>query len=117
MDSIIYFSQVTPVDKRLAPHLSCLSMIWDEKIIDVQSIDMLFHCDVLFSLTNFTLSATITDPDTLRNLLSKLSPQCSYRFDVTSFVRSNVSLADTSNILSNTFQQLKPSSCSLLTND
>ena len=102
-----YFSQVIPIDKRLVPHLRRLTMIWEENIIYVQSIETLFDSDVFFSLTHFTLWASITGPDILRSLLSKLSPQCSYRFNVTWDVTTVVSLAETSNILSNTFRQLK----------
>jgi hypothetical protein len=68
---------------------------------------MLFEDDVFSSLTNFTLLGEITDLDVLHKVLSKLSNQCVYRFDVLWAVKDDVSLSDTSDILSNTFQQLK----------
>ena len=84
-----------------------LKIYWAEKVLHVKSIEMLFECDVLFALTNFTLLAEITDLNVLQNFLSKLSSQCLYRFDVTWYVMDEVSLSDTSNILSNTLEQLK----------
>jgi len=78
-----------------------------ENVITVKSIEKLFERDVLFSLTNFTLLAKIAGPDVLHNLLSMLSSQCLYSFDVKWFVKSVVSLPETSKILSDTFQQLK----------
>ena len=101
---MVYFGQYIPINKRLAPNLRRLKMIWVEKIINVKSIEMLFKCDVLFSLTNLTLLAQIRDLDVLHNILSKLSSQCSYRFDVTWYVVDELSLLDTSDILSNTFE-------------
>ena len=78
------------------------------KEINLKSIEMLFEDDVLFSLTNFTLLGQITDFDVVHNVLSKVSSQCSYRFDVTWDVMDDeVSLPDTSNILLKTFEQLK----------
>ena len=82
-------------------------MNWVERAISVKSIERLFECDVLFSLTNFTLLGDITDLNVLHNVLSKLSSQCLYRFDLTWHIIGVVSLLDTSNILSNTFEQLK----------
>ena len=103
----VYFSQYIPINKRLAPNLRRLKMNWIEEI-NLKSIEMLFEDDVLFSLTNFTLLAKITDLDVLHNVLSKLSSQCLYRFDVTwNAMDDEVSLSDTSDILSNTSEQLK----------
>jgi len=84
-------------------------MNWAEEI-DLKSIEMLFDDDVLFSLIQFTLLAKMTDLDVLHNVLSKLSNQCSYRFDVSwNLKEDEVSLSDTSNILSKTFEQIKGS--------
>ncbi len=104
----VYFSQYTPINKRLAPNLRRLKMNWVEKVVNVKSIEQLFECDVLFSLTNFTLLAQINDLNVLHNVLSKLSSQCFYRFDVKwNVIDEEVSLLDTSNVLSKTFEQLK----------
>ena len=82
-------------------------MNWTEEI-NLKSIEMLFEDEVLFSLTNFTLLAKITDLDVLHNVLSKLSSQCLYRFDVSwNVMDDEVSLSDRSDVLSNTFEQLK----------
>lgn len=105
----VSFSQYTPINKRLAPKLRRLKMYWIEKIIKMKSIDMLFESDVLFSLTNFTFLAPIDDLNVLHHVLSKLSSQCLYRFDVTWCVMDDIWLSDTSDILSNTFDQLKGS--------
>ena len=78
-----------------------------EKIINVESIDMLFESDVLFSLTNFTLLAQIDNLNVLHHVLSKLSSQCLYRFDIMWDVMDDLFLSDASTILSNTFEQLK----------
>jgi hypothetical protein len=78
-----------------------------ENIVTVELIKKLFERDVLFSLTNFTLLAEIAGPDVLHNLLSMLSSQCLYSFDVNWFVGTVVSPPETSKLLSNTFQQLK----------
>jgi hypothetical protein len=73
----------------------------------VKSIKELFEHDVLFSLTKFTLLAKIAGPCVLHNLLSMLSSQCLYSLDVKWFLGTVVSLPETSNILSDTFEQLK----------
>lgn len=81
-------------------------MNWVEEI-NLKAIEMLFEDDVLFSLTNFILLAEITDLDVLHNILSKLSSQCSYRFDVNWKInKDEVSLSD-SNIVLNTCEQLE----------
>lgn len=103
----IYFSRYSPINKRLAPNLRRLKLNWVEKVVNMKSIEMLFECDVLLSLTNFTLLGQISDLDVLQNVLPKLSSECLYRFDVTWYVTDDVSLSDTSDILSNTFEQLK----------
>ncbi len=103
----VYFSQYTPINKRLAPKLRRLKMNWTEKVVNVKWIEMLFECEVLFSLTNFTLLAQISDLDVLHQVLSKLSSKCFYRFDVKWDVMDQVSVSETSNILSNTFEQFK----------
>lgn len=75
-------SQYTPINKHLAPNLRHLKLNWIKTIIDMKSIEMLFECDVLLSLAQFTLSARIRNVDVLLSVLSKLSSQCLYRFDV-----------------------------------
>ena len=103
----VYFSQNTPINKRLAPNLRRLKMNWTEEI-NLKSIEMLFEDDVLFSLTNFTLLAKITDLNVLHNVLSQLSSQCLYRFDVSwNVMDDEVPLSHRSDVLSNTFEQLK----------
>ena len=105
----VCFSKSTPVNKRLAPNLRRLETNWVEEI-DFKSIEMLFEDEVLFSLTNFTLLAKITDLDVLLNVLSKLSSQCSYRFDVSwNVMDDEVSLLNTTDILWNIFEQFKRS--------
>jgi len=76
-------------------------------MIDLKSVNKLFERDVLFSLTNFTLWASMTGLHVLHNLLSMLSSQCLYSLDVNWCVSSIGPLPETSNILFNTFQQLK----------
>jgi hypothetical protein len=55
----------------------------------------------------FKLWAEIDNPHFLRNLLSILSSQCSYSFDVFWYVKSTVPLPEISKILSDTCEQLK----------
>ena len=69
--------------------------------------DRLFDSDVLFSLTKFTLVGLIIGPNVLRNLLSMLSQQCSYAFNVRWSIPTAISLSDTSAILLDMFRQLK----------
>ena len=98
-----------PINKCLVPNLRRLKMNWVREI-NLKSIGMLFGDDVLFSLTKFALLAKMTELDVLHNVLSKLSNQCSYRFDVTwNLKEDGMALSDTNNILSKTFQQLKGS--------
>jgi hypothetical protein len=75
----------------------------------MKSINKLFKPDVLFSLTNFILLAKIDDSHVLRNLVSMLSNQYLYSFDVKWFGSNGVSVANTDKILSNIFQKLKGS--------
>ncbi len=105
----IRFSPVTPINRRLAPNLRRLNISWNECIVTVKSINQLFERDILFSLIKFTLSAEMAGPHILHNLLSMLSSQCLYSFDVGWLVRTVVSLSEASKILSDTFQQLKGS--------
>jgi hypothetical protein len=105
----IYFSRMTLINKHRAPNLRQLKIKWFGPVIDLESVNKLFERDVLFSLTNFTFLAGIDGPHVLHNLLSMLSSQCLYSFDVKWFVRTVISLSETSKILSNTFQQLKGS--------
>ncbi|CAF4896214.1 unnamed protein product [Rotaria socialis] len=75
--------------------------------IDKQLLDKLFDHDVLFSLTKFTLEETVTGPNVVSKLLSMLCHQCSYTYIVQWFVKTTISLSDTSSILLNALQQLK----------
>jgi hypothetical protein len=75
----------------------------------VKSINQLFERDVLFSLMKFTLWGKMAASHILQDLLSMLSSQCLYSFDVWWVVETVVSLSETSKILSDTFQQLKVS--------
>ena len=103
----VYFRRNTPIDKRLAPNLRRLKMNW-AKEINLKSIEMLFDDDVLFSLTQFTLLAKIEDVNVLHNVLSKLSSQCSYQFDVAwKILNDEVLLSDSRNVALNIFEQLK----------
>jgi hypothetical protein len=104
---LIHFSRIIPINKHQASNLRRLNLNWNERINTVDSINKLFEHDILFSLTNFTLRARIADPHVLHHLLSMLSSQCLYSFDVIWSVGSVISLSDTSKILSDTFQQLK----------
>ena len=103
------FSQYSPINKRLAPNLRRLDINWTEETMNMKSMEMLFECDVLSSLTNFTLFGTITGFDVLHNVLSKLSRQYFYRFGVRWNVGNDVSLLDANQIFLNTFKQLEGS--------
>jgi hypothetical protein len=72
-----------------------------------ESINELFERDVIFSLMNFTLWAEVDGPHVLHSLQSMLSSQCLYSFDVKWFVKTVLSLSETSKILFDTFQQLE----------
>ncbi|CAF4328177.1 unnamed protein product [Rotaria sp. Silwood2] len=102
-------NRVTPINRRLAPNLCRLNISWNECIVTVKSINQLFERDVLFSLIKFTLSAKMAGPHVLHNLLPMFSSQCLISFDVWWCVTTVVSLSEVSNILSDTFQQLKGS--------
>jgi len=106
---LIYFSRAIPINKRLAPNLRRLNIDWNGNVVTLESINQLFEHDVLFSLTNFTFSANIDGPYIVYNLLSMLSSQCLYSFDVNWSVRTIVSLPEASKILCDTFQQIKGS--------
>ncbi|CAF4097305.1 unnamed protein product [Rotaria sordida] len=100
-------NRAIPINKHQASNLRRLKLNWNGRINTVDSINKLFERDVLFSLTNLKLWARMAGSHVLHHLLSMLSSQCLYSFDVKWFVESVVSLSDTSNILSDTFQQLK----------
>jgi hypothetical protein len=105
---LIQFRQVTSINKRLAPNLRRLTIAWNG-VITLKSFTDIFERDILFSLDKFTLFAIIDSADFLRNLLSMLSSQCLYSFNVVWFMEITVSLSEASQILSDTFQQLKAS--------
>ena len=105
--SLLYFNGVFSIGKRLLPNLRRLKMVFKSNSYAEGLLDRFFDRDVLFSLTNFTLVGLVIDGDVVRKLLSMLSQQCSYTFDVRWFVNIPISLSDTSTILLDTFQQLK----------
>ena len=77
--------------------------------MNVNSINELFGLDVLFSLKKFSLSGRVDGPYVLQYLLSMLSSQCLYSFDVEWHAKHVVSLSETNEIFFNTFHQLKGS--------
>lgn len=104
---LIHFSRSTPINRRVAPNLRRLNIKWNGCIMTVKSINELFERDVLFSLTNFVLVAQVDAPCALRNLLSMLSSQCLYSFNVNWFVRTVMTPLERNKLLSDTFEQLK----------
>ena len=104
---VIYFSRIIPINKRLAPNLRRLKIKWFNSIIKLKSINKLFEHDVLFSLTHFTLLGKITGCHVLLNLVSMISNQCLYSFDVQWLMRTVVSVPNPNKILSKTFEKLK----------
>ncbi|CAF3029004.1 unnamed protein product [Rotaria socialis] len=73
----------------------------------MELLDKLFDHDVLFSLTKLILEGIVTGPNVVAKLLSMLCHQCSYTYIVQWFVKTTISLSDTSRILLNALQQLK----------
>ncbi|CAF3653822.1 unnamed protein product [Rotaria socialis] len=73
----------------------------------MELLDKLFDHDVLFSLTKLILEGIVTGPNVVAKLLSVLCHQCSYTYIVQWFVKTTISLSDTSRILLNALQQLK----------
>lgn len=100
---------MTSINKCIAPNLCRLRLIWFNTIMNVDSINKLFEIDVLFSLTKFSLSAQLNDPNVLQDIRSKLSSQCLYSFDVMWHVKHLVSLSESDTVFFNTFHQLKGS--------
>ncbi len=98
---------MSSIDKRLVPNLRRLKISSKHVTFANGLLDRLFDCDVLFSLTNFTLVGMVIGLNVLRNLLSMLGHQCSYAFDVRWSVPTAISLSDTSDILLDMFRQLK----------
>ncbi|CAF4658981.1 unnamed protein product, partial [Rotaria sp. Silwood2] len=101
--------QITPINKYLAPNLHRLNIKWSNSFINLETINELFTCDVLYSLTNFTLLANIVDSVVIRNLLLLLSNSCLYLFDVKWTERIKVSAPNTNEILSIIFQNMRGS--------
>lgn len=104
---LIYFSRVSCIDKRLLPNVRRLKITSEYNTHDNVLLDRLFDRDVLFSLTNFTLVGMVTGSDVIRNLLSMLSQECSYKLIVRWTVKTTIPLLDRSVILLDTFRQLK----------
>ncbi|CAF3435762.1 unnamed protein product [Rotaria socialis] len=94
-------------NNRVASNLRYLNIKWNECIMNVKSINELFECDVLFSLTNFILAAQVNSPYVLHNLLSILSCQYLYSFYVNWFVKTVIIPLEPNKILSNMFEALK----------
>ncbi|CAF0937658.1 unnamed protein product [Rotaria sordida] len=101
------YNRITPINKRLAPNLSCLTIKWFTSTMNPESINELFERDVLFSLMNFRLLARVAGLHVLHNLQFMLSSQCLYSFDIRWSVKTIVSISETSKILFDTFQQVK----------
>lgn len=102
----IHFRRSSFISKRIAPNLRHLFIYWDG-LITLKSFTELFDRDILISLMKFKLYAEIDSPHFLHNLLSILSSQCLYSFDVDWFVKSTVPLPEISKILSDTCEQMK----------
>jgi len=98
---------VSCIDKRLLPNLRRLKITSEYNTHDNVLLDRLFDRDVLFSLTNFTLVGMVTGSDVIRNLLSMLSQQCSYKLIVRWTVKTTIPLLDRSVVLLDTCRQLK----------
>ncbi|CAF4046120.1 unnamed protein product, partial [Rotaria sp. Silwood1] len=100
-------NRISGIDKHLAPNLRCLKITSKYDTHSVAPLDRLFERDVWFSLTNFKLLGLVTGPHVIHNLLSMLSDQCLYVLIVKWYAWPSISLSDTSDILLNTFRQLK----------
>jgi hypothetical protein len=98
---------VSCIDKPLLPNLRRLKITSECNTPVKGLLDRLFDRDVLFSLTNFTLVGMVTGSDVIRNLLSMLSQECSYKLIVRWNVKTTIPLLDRSIILLDTFRQLK----------
>ncbi len=96
------------IDKRLLPNLRRLKIMLKYNTRTNGLLNRLFDRDVLFSLINFTLVGMVTGPDVIRNLLSMLSQQCSYKLVVRWTVKTTMPpLSNRNVILLDTFRQLK----------
>src|ERR1700722_19576622 len=103
----MFFSQAPTIDRRLVPNLRRLKITWQDRVVTLQALNQLFHRDVFFSLTHFSLIGRVANVHVIQQLLSTLSAQCSYSLDVMWYVETALARSDVSTILLDTFRRLK----------
>ena len=101
------FSDDLPINRRMVPHLSHLSIKWERTTVTMKDLTLLFDNEVLSSLSHFSLTGAMTTTNDLRQLLSILSTQCSTSFDIRIYERISLVRSDVSRVLLETFRQVE----------
>lgn len=91
----------------MVPNLRSLQIKTDLCIDSLDQFDQLFDRDVLFSLKKFRLLGTVAGPEVVHHLISRLSEECLYSFNVRWDVADELSQANTSTVLLNTIREMK----------
>jgi hypothetical protein len=103
----VLFSDDFPITRRMVQHLSHLSIKWNRTVVTIQGLTQLFDTEVLSSLSRFALSGEVASTNDLRQVLSVLSAQCSISFDIRIYEGIRLVRSDVSQVLLETFRQLK----------
>jgi hypothetical protein len=100
----------SPIDVLLVPNLYRLKICWSGCTDGLELPTQLFTPDVFFQLTHFSLIAKSLSNLVVQELLSMLSSQCCYSFDLHEYRRTtpmDLEQSTVSNIMVNTFRTLK----------
>ena len=103
----VLFNDDLPINRRMVPHLSHLSINWKNTVVTIEDLTLLFDTEVLSSLSHFSLTGKMATTNDLRQLLSILSTQCSTSFDIRIYERISLVRSDASRVLLETFRQVE----------
>ena len=105
--SFFLFSDDLPINRRVVSNLCRLSITCSDTSMTFADLTRLFDLEVLYSLSHFSLVGRVSSTSVVQQLLSILSVQCSYSFDVYWYDTPRLTRSEASKILVNTCRQLK----------
>jgi hypothetical protein len=106
-DIAFVFSVGLPISRRMVSNLCRLSITCRDTSLTFEDLTGLFDLEVLCSLSHLALVGRVSSASVVQQLLSILSVQCSYSFDVYWYDTPNLTRTEASQLLVKTFRQLR----------
>jgi hypothetical protein len=116
-DIAFVFSVGLPISRRMVSNLCRLSITCRDTSLTFEDLTGLFDLEVLCSLSHLALVGRVSSASVVQQLLSILSVQCSYSFDVYWYDTPSLTRTEASQLLVKTFRQLKSRQPIELTSD